>query len=88
LNNSVRHAFADEIRITVRIDASELEIIIKDNGVGFNNHPKEQSNGLGRNNLRERMNEIEGTIEWTDESDKGCTVRIRVHLMDNSSKRK
>jgi signal transduction histidine kinase len=55
INNSVKHAKASEISIALFTKANQNYLVIKDNGIGFNE--LETSNGNGLNNLKSRADE-------------------------------
>jgi len=73
LNNVVRHAHASETWLRIHVTASALELIIEDNGVGFN-HPPDDARCDGLRNLRQRMDEINGRCQI--ESKKGAGTRM------------
>jgi PAS domain S-box-containing protein len=74
LNNIVKHARASEVSIDVKDMEGKLTICIVDNGVGFD--PKNARGGLGLNNMRNRIDVFQGSIDIASEENKGCAVRI------------
>ena len=77
LNNIAKHAKATEVRISFRI-AQELEITIRDNGIGLNPEKmREFSNGLA--NMHKRMENIEGHFSVRNEN--GTIVTLTVPLV-------
>lgn len=81
LNNIVKHARASEAWISLSLHRSALEICIEDNGVGFSPGAADLPRN-GVSNMKERMKEIEGTIEITKRDEKGTRVRLAVPLKD------
>lgn len=76
LHNIVKHAHASSVELVFQIDKNLL-IQIRDNGVGFNQGQiRPFSNGL--TNMKRRMEEIRGTIEWN--STKGTSVELHIPL--------
>jgi len=66
LHNIVKHAQASQVRIRIETDQN-LVIVIKDNGVGFdNNNVRPFSNGLS--NMKKRMKDIGGNLEIKNEN--------------------
>lgn len=61
LNNSVKHANATVVSMSVNTNNDVISIAIKDNGVGI-----QETNALGNGlkNMRNRMAEINGTISF------------------------
>lgn len=78
LNNVVKHAGASECLIAIRAgDAAKRtdnEIIIKDDGQGF--EPRQVSTSLGLTTLRERTQMLGGTLRITSDAHSGTTVHI------------
>jgi signal transduction histidine kinase/ligand-binding sensor domain-containing protein len=79
LNNVVKHAQAREVSLRVVIAAAALQIVIKDNGQGFD--PSEVgafSNGLA--NLRQRLGTLGGGTQIESRPGSGTTVTLHVPL--------
>jgi signal transduction histidine kinase len=75
VNNAVKHAHAQTIEITFdRVGNNKLRISVKDNGNGFDQTQSQTGNGLS--NMKSRMHEMNGTIEfWVDN---GTQIRIEL----------
>src|SRR5882724_137305 len=58
LNNAVRHGAATEISFGVRLFDDSIQILMKDNGSGF--EPGARSHGHGLANLRSRLEKLGG----------------------------
>ncbi|MFJ7905829.1 sensor histidine kinase [Kitasatospora sp. NPDC096204] len=67
LNNVVRHARARTARVTLRVDAEELTLIVHDDGVGYQAEQRLRTGGggVGMRSMAERAAEVGGR----------CTVR-------------
>lgn len=78
LNNSIKHAEAAEIRISLNMDESEICLQISDNGNGA---IKENNCGLGISILQYRTNVIDGNISFIGSQDEGTTVICRVPII-------
>ncbi len=77
LNNIVKHARASEVWFRARTGDEALEIIIEDNGCGFERAPDNAlSDGL--RNMRQRLADIGG--ECRVESKPGAGTRVTLHL--------
>ncbi|MEG2869619.1 MAG: sensor histidine kinase, partial [Terrisporobacter sp.] len=73
LSNAIRHGKASEVSILMNFDKESLVVNIKDNGRGV----KEiEYSGLGLNNIKERISELRGEVNFSSESDKGFIVKI------------
>jgi PAS domain S-box-containing protein len=80
LVNVVKHAKANNVKITMRGDNSRLRITIEDDGVGFSSNANNYS-GYGLFNIRERMNHINGTFEIKSIPGQGTTVILDAPFM-------
>lgn len=80
LTNVLRHAGAKEVSVEARINLPVLELVIRDDGRGFDlaSPPPAMHNGL--ENMRRRAATIGGKLEMTGAPGQGTTVRLTVHL--------
>jgi signal transduction histidine kinase len=60
INNAIKYAEADVISVIIKQQANQTAINIKDNGKGFDLETTEKGNGL--NNMKKRIEEIDGTF--------------------------
>jgi signal transduction histidine kinase len=77
LHNTVKHARAANVRISLASNASGLEVEVQDDGIGFN------ANGdfpghLGLQSMKERAAGFGGTLRVESEPGKGTKVHARV----------
>jgi PAS domain S-box-containing protein len=80
LNNIVKHADATETIIELLIKDHIINLIIKDNGKGFD--PKAVKNGAGLNNIRNRVYLLNGTLTLDTQPGKGCALVVELpHLI-------
>lgn len=83
LNNTLKHAQATQVIITLSQTDNIFGLLIHDNGVGFvpANPGHTASNGL--NNMYSRIGEIGGTLTIRSEPRQGTTIIIRLPLDHN-----
>jgi signal transduction histidine kinase len=74
LHNIARHAHASRVEISVCLTPNRFELLVGDNGVGFDEAGVRGGNGL--KNLRRRATELRGTIEIHSRSGEGTHVRL------------
>ncbi|MCF1749780.1 sensor histidine kinase [Mariniradius sediminis] len=74
LNNAIKHAQPSMIAIEINAGKSPTEILIKDDGKGFD--LRQQSNGQGLRNLQYRMETIGGKLELIAAPGKGTQVKL------------
>lgn len=73
LTNSARHAHASEIRIAVHGSAGRLQILVQDDGSGFEPGTS-RTRGHGLIGMEERVKELGGHIEVLSQEGKGTTI--------------
>lgn len=85
LSNIARHANATEVKVRITDVVDEMRFSISDNGKGFLEEAVEsqkicgkdvQRKHWGRNNIRERVQKLGGTVEFIN--DVGTTVAISI----------
>lgn len=74
LNNAIKHAQPESIRIRIDTNRSPAQIVIKDDGLGFD--LTQQSKGQGLHNLQYRMETIGGKFELNASPGKGTQVKL------------
>jgi signal transduction histidine kinase len=76
LNNVIRHSGAKEAWVRLRFQAEALEVEVEDHGTGL---PSQKANqGIGLVAMRERAELLGGKIEFSNPSQGGVLVRLRV----------
>ncbi len=68
LNNIHKHACASQICLMLRITDQCITMIVKDNGVGFNDTPK---NGIGLQNIELRADNLKARYKFKSLKEKG-----------------
>lgn len=80
INNTIKHAKATEIFIKFNIESTLFEILIADNGVGFDGDlglkGEKNNSGFGLFSIKERIQNLSGTINFESKIGKGTQVKI------------
>jgi signal transduction histidine kinase len=76
LNNTIRHAKASTLEISVRFESGVLSINLTDNGVGFDQENVIAGNGL--HNIDSRVKEIGAKINWQTNSGTHVCIDIPI----------
>lgn len=85
LNNSLKHSGADKVRVRIVRDKETIVLQISDNGKGFSvSEAQEYSGGMGLENMRERMQKLQGDIQIDSEPEQGTTITVRVGIEEGS----
>jgi len=81
LANVARHAKAQEAQVTLRERDGELDLAIRDDGIGFDGgSSRSAGDGLGLMGMRERAEHLNGSLAIESAPGKGTTIRVRVPL--------
>jgi len=83
LRNVVRHAHASEVVMELTVAPHQLEIVIADDGQGFDGPANPAGNGLA--NLRDRLAGVGGHCEITSRPGAGTRVSMALPLPKNST---
>lgn len=75
-NNILKHSECTKISVDIRNQGSMVELIVEDNGKGFNTNTSSQ-NGLGLKNIRNRVDLFNGRCSVYSAPGKGCRVHIQ-----------
>ncbi len=79
LQNTLKHAMATEIDISINVDLVTLSLLIEDNGKGFEVANLGEYNGMGINSISSRVHFLKGTVEWSSCMDTGGTL-VAIHI--------
>lgn len=80
LSNALRHSKAANIEVRLVKPNDSIRLSIRDDGVGFDLDEKKQTS-YGLVSMRERVNEIGGSIQIITAPGKGARIEIRVPIM-------
>jgi two-component system, NarL family, sensor histidine kinase DevS len=83
LTNVVKHAQAEEVKISVKHEAGEVAIEVADDGVGFS--PESRSEGFGLVGMRERVRLASGGLSITSAPGAGTVVRARLSTVSGEA---
>lgn len=78
INNTLRHAEATEVNISLQVSDDTLRLEYADNGMGFDVEQAESDGGMGLNNMRYRLQSGNGDIEIESEEGKGMRARAYI----------
>lgn len=80
LNNVFKHAHANRADISLGIEGSHIQLMIRDNGVGFVPQGEPKSGGLGLKTMRERAQAIGGDLQVVTTAERGTTILVTIPL--------
>lgn len=76
LTNTFKYAKATEVRIELNTTSRELNLLIEDNGRGFN--PKQKHSGFGLKGMQERVATVNGRFQLTTAPNRGCRIEVKI----------
>ncbi len=80
LNNIEKHAQATKVTVIAQQIGNVLQLLIQDNGVGFNTYKAMEKRGIGLRNMRERVEFIGGDFELMSEIGFGTEITVLLTL--------
>ncbi|MFT3844773.1 MAG: PAS domain S-box protein [Lacibacter sp.] len=78
VGNTLKHAGAAEIMISIKKKGNLVEIVVKDNGKGFNQALKKE--GIGLENIRRRAQALDGTVKIITSPGYGFELQVEIPL--------
>ncbi|MGJ7093608.1 cache domain-containing protein [Vibrio hannami] len=80
LTNIEKHANASKVTVVLKQMGNMLQLMIQDDGVGFNDTDIANKKGIGLRNMRERVEFIGGDFELTSEQHYGTEIAVLLNL--------
>ncbi len=79
-NNIFKHSQAKKVTLQLLHYENQLTYTIEDDGTGFTPDENQEKNGLGLQNIKNRIRAIGGTIQYDSHKDYGTLITIEVDL--------
>ncbi|WP_420582860.1 tetratricopeptide repeat-containing sensor histidine kinase [Reichenbachiella sp.] len=79
LNNAIKYAEAKNIWLSITING-EVEISIKDDGKGFDTELIQDSRGIGWNNIKSRMEILNGEVRIKSKVNEGSEIFLKLAI--------
>ncbi|MEM0518600.1 sensor histidine kinase [Aequorivita sp. MCCC 1A16923] len=80
VTNIIKHSKASEASISITQHTDSLNIIVEDNGRGFNPKQIHEKDGMGLANIERRVEHLEGSMEVDSTIGRGTTVLIDIPI--------
>ncbi|HEY0677493.1 MAG TPA: two-component regulator propeller domain-containing protein [Chitinophagaceae bacterium] len=74
INNAVKHACPRHINLQLKADTQQINMLITDDGKGFNKEQPFQGNGL--KSMQRRADQLNGTLRIESSTGKGTSVQL------------
>jgi signal transduction histidine kinase len=78
LTNIAKHSQATEVSLYLQVTSEQLNILIQDNGIGF--EPDQTASGFGLQGMKERIIASGGLFSLVSQSGLGCKVMAQIPL--------
>ncbi|HKB29093.1 MAG TPA: GAF domain-containing sensor histidine kinase [Candidatus Limnocylindrales bacterium] len=82
LSNTVRHSRATHARVSFEVAGQAAQLVVSDDGRGFDTARRRDPGHFGIANLRDRAAAAGGTIEIESEAEKGTRIIVRLPLLE------
>ncbi len=80
LKNILKYSKAREVEILLQCKNDIAELVIKDDGVGFD--PKQTRSGIGISNIHDRVRFYDGSVDIESAPGKGCKVTVKIPCLN------
>ena len=78
INNTIKHAGADEILIQLTTEGDDIVIEYEDDGKGFDPEKLVTKKGMGVENIQSRINYLKGSLSFNSRENEGVSYLIRI----------
>ena len=80
MSNILKHSKANEVSIQLLKKETRLNIVVEDNGIGFDLLQVKKQKGMGLRNIESRVNSLNGDLHIDSGKGGGTTVTIEIPL--------
>jgi signal transduction histidine kinase len=81
ISNAIRHSGAEHITISTSHDQGRFQIVIEDDGIGFDPDALAENSGLGLHNMKRRAEIIGGRVHIDSEVGKGTQLTVSMPVL-------
>lgn len=80
VNNVIKHAEASTLDIQLIREESNINVMIEDNGKGFDISELEKFEGIGLKNIKSRVSYLKGQVDFSTQPGSGTLIAIYIPL--------
>jgi len=81
LNNAIKHSGAQHFEARLRGTSKEIQLTVRDHGIGLDPDATMHGQGLGLISIRERVNLVKGILLIASKPMEGTEIRVRVPVV-------
>jgi signal transduction histidine kinase len=86
LNNVLKHAHAQHVRVALEFQAAETVLEITDDGQGFVPDQAHEGGGLGLRGMQERVQKLGAGLSIASEPGHGTKITVRVPVSNHTNR--
>jgi len=87
LNNALKHAAAGSVVVHLRRENDRIDMIIVDDGVGFDPQSLSDSGGMGLKSIRERTERLGGVVDILTKPGDGTKIKVCIEEINEAEQR-
>ena len=80
LHNARKHSGVRHFNVELRVAPDEVQLTVRDSGVGFDLDAAVKGRGLGLTSMKERLKLVGGIVSINSQRNGGTTIEARVSL--------
>lgn len=80
VNNAIKHSKSSEIMVQLALSEAKTSITVEDNGIGYDKEIVQNKKGSGLDNIKYRVNYLNGTIDTRTSINNGTSVNIELNV--------
>jgi PAS domain S-box-containing protein len=80
LQNAIKHSNSRKLEVSLTFISNEIQMTIRDSGIGFDSEEALRGNGLGLTSMRERLKLVDGHLSIESQRGAGTVVRASVPI--------
>jgi PAS domain S-box-containing protein len=88
LHNAVKHSGVDAFEVSLTHASGEIELRVRDSGVGFDPEGKNNLDGLGLTSMKERLRAVNGELSIDSKPGHGTTILALVKRSEEADDRR
>lgn len=78
LNNVVKHAKANRVKVVIKVRDGKVELIVQDNGRGFDLKEIDRDDHFGIKSMKERIEQVNGEFNIDSTVGKGTSIEVKI----------
>jgi signal transduction histidine kinase len=81
LQNAIKHSGSRQFQVSLKDGTNEIELTVRDSGIGFETDEAIKGPGLGLTSMQERLKLVNGRLSIDSKPQRGTTIHARVPVI-------